>query len=132
MRFTVITIPSADDELALIWISAPDPQTVADASDAIDQMLIHRPLQVGRCSATTGSFMFLRWRSFIPSLPMTAWSAFFGTGSDHEGSLRQSWEGAASRCGTMRTQRDQDHENNNGRQQVAGGSCAGNQPGRSM
>jgi hypothetical protein len=47
MRFTVITGPSADDELALIWISVPDPQEVADASDEIDQLLKHRPLQVG-------------------------------------------------------------------------------------
>lgn len=48
MRFSVITSPSADDELALIWMSAPDPQAVADASDAIDQFLKDRPLQVGK------------------------------------------------------------------------------------
>jgi hypothetical protein len=47
MRFTVITSPSADDELALTWMSAPDPQEVADASDTIDQLLKHQPLQVG-------------------------------------------------------------------------------------
>src|SRR5262245_10767151 len=28
--------------------------------------------------------MFLRWRSFIPSLPMIAGSAFFDTGTDRE------------------------------------------------
>jgi len=47
MRFTVITGPSADDEPALIWMSASDPQAVADASDAVDQLLKRQPLQVG-------------------------------------------------------------------------------------
>ncbi len=47
MRFTVIYVPSAENELASIWTRAPDKQAVADASDEIDDLLKFRPLDVG-------------------------------------------------------------------------------------
>ena len=47
MKWTVIYRPPAQDELASIWLSAPDPQAVADAADKIDRILASNPLEAG-------------------------------------------------------------------------------------
>jgi len=44
MKWTVIYRPSAQDQLADIWLSAPDPQAVAEAAGAIDRILASNPL----------------------------------------------------------------------------------------
>jgi hypothetical protein len=43
MRYTVVWVPSAENDLASIWIVAPDRQGVADAADEIDRILRVRP-----------------------------------------------------------------------------------------
>lgn len=47
MKWTVIYRPPAQDELANIWLDAPDPQAVANAADGIDRILASKPLEVG-------------------------------------------------------------------------------------
>jgi len=47
MKWTVIYRPSAQDELANIWLNAADPQAVADAADEIDRVLSRDPLNSG-------------------------------------------------------------------------------------
>lgn len=47
MRWSVIYRPLAQDDLANIWLSASDPQAVADAADKIDRLLANDPLEVG-------------------------------------------------------------------------------------
>ena len=47
MRYTVICHPSAQDDLARIWIQASDRQAVADAADAMEQWLKRSPETVG-------------------------------------------------------------------------------------
>jgi plasmid stabilization system protein ParE len=44
VRYTVVWLPSAQDELALIWTQATDRQAVADAADEIDRFLRLYPL----------------------------------------------------------------------------------------
>ncbi len=39
MRFTVVWLPTAEDQLALIWLQAPDQQAVADAANRIERAL---------------------------------------------------------------------------------------------
>ena len=39
MRCTVVWDPDTQDELARLWLNAPDPQAVADAADKIDRLL---------------------------------------------------------------------------------------------
>ena len=39
MVYTLTYTPSAQDDLALVWVNAPDRQAVADASDRIDREL---------------------------------------------------------------------------------------------
>jgi hypothetical protein len=38
-RYTVTALPSVEDDLARIWLSAPDRKAVSRASDEIDQIL---------------------------------------------------------------------------------------------
>jgi len=39
MKYTVVTVPVADHQLADIWLRAPDRQKVADAFNRIESML---------------------------------------------------------------------------------------------
>jgi hypothetical protein len=48
MRYTVVWAPSAQDELACIWLRASDQQAVADAADDIDRLLRFSPTIVGQ------------------------------------------------------------------------------------
>lgn len=47
MKWTVIYRPPAQDELAEIWLNAPDPQGVAEAADEIDRILTGTPIEAG-------------------------------------------------------------------------------------
>jgi hypothetical protein len=48
MRYTVTWLPVALDQLALVWVNAPDRQAVTDAVDRIDLALRVDPDQQGR------------------------------------------------------------------------------------
>lgn len=48
MRYTVIALPEAEEELARIWMEAPDSESVSFASHQIDVMLKYDPLMRGR------------------------------------------------------------------------------------
>jgi hypothetical protein len=39
MRYTVVWLPAADDELALLWIQAQDRQALSNAAKRIEQAL---------------------------------------------------------------------------------------------
>jgi hypothetical protein len=43
MRYTVVTEKPAENQLARIWIQAPDRQAVADASNRIERELANDP-----------------------------------------------------------------------------------------
>jgi hypothetical protein len=43
MRYTVKWHPSAEDELARLWLGAPDPGAVTKAADRIDRVLSSDP-----------------------------------------------------------------------------------------
>ncbi|HEY3392392.1 MAG TPA: hypothetical protein VGK58_06785 [Lacipirellulaceae bacterium] len=47
MKWTVLYRQSAQDQLADIWLKAPNQQTVADAADEIDRLLASDPLNAG-------------------------------------------------------------------------------------
>ena len=47
MRYTLVWIPDADDELARIWTDAPDKRAVADATNEIEHVLMRQPLTAG-------------------------------------------------------------------------------------
>jgi hypothetical protein len=47
MRFTVTWHPSAEQELATIWIAAADRQDVTEAAKRIDDVLASEPLLKG-------------------------------------------------------------------------------------
>jgi hypothetical protein len=48
MRFTVAWHPSAERELADIWLRATDRARVAQSANTIDQLLASSPLEQGR------------------------------------------------------------------------------------
>jgi hypothetical protein len=45
MNFTVVYLPSAQDELMELWMTAPDRAEVSRAANRIDQLLRKRPLE---------------------------------------------------------------------------------------
>lgn len=47
MKWTVVYRPSAQGQLADVWLRAHDPQAVAEAADEIDRILAINPLEVG-------------------------------------------------------------------------------------
>ena len=48
MRYTVVYDPAAENQLADIWMRAPDPNAVEDASNDIDRQLKRSPDRSGR------------------------------------------------------------------------------------
>jgi hypothetical protein len=48
MKYTVVTTPVADHQLAEIWLDALDRQLIADAFDQIESQLRRRPNEIGR------------------------------------------------------------------------------------
>jgi len=57
MRYTVTWLPSAQQELARLWMQAPDKRAATAASHRIDRLLRSAPLLVGTARA--------RYRRFI-------------------------------------------------------------------
>jgi plasmid stabilization system protein ParE len=47
MKFTVVYLPSAEDQLAELWLSAEDRDAVREAADEIDRLLGQHPQDVG-------------------------------------------------------------------------------------
>ena len=47
MKFTVVYLPSAEQQLADLWLKAADPASVSRASDKIDRLLENDPLAIG-------------------------------------------------------------------------------------
>jgi hypothetical protein len=47
MKWTVLYRPSAQDQLASIWLNAPDRQSVAEAAYDIDRILANNPVDAG-------------------------------------------------------------------------------------
>jgi hypothetical protein len=47
MRYTLVWIPDADDELARIWTDAADKRAVTDATNQIERILKRQPLTAG-------------------------------------------------------------------------------------
>jgi mRNA-degrading endonuclease RelE of RelBE toxin-antitoxin system len=47
MKWTVVYLPSADSDLADIWMDSSNRQAVSDAADIIGTELSRRPLDVG-------------------------------------------------------------------------------------
>ncbi len=47
MRYTVLWRPSAEQDLAEIWMKAADRQAVASAADRIDRLLAQDPVSQG-------------------------------------------------------------------------------------
>jgi len=47
MRLLLSWVPSAEDELMLIWIGAPDRNAVSRATNEIDRLLRDKALEVG-------------------------------------------------------------------------------------
>ena len=47
MKFTVAWAPVAERKLAELWLAAPDRDSVANASDLVDQQLAEKPHLVG-------------------------------------------------------------------------------------
>ncbi len=48
MRYTLVWIPDADDELARIWTDASDKRAVTDATNEIERILKRQPLTAGK------------------------------------------------------------------------------------
>jgi hypothetical protein len=53
MKWIVIYRPVAENELASIWLSSPDPEAVANAADEIDRLLASNPLDSGESRGDT-------------------------------------------------------------------------------
>ena len=47
MKYTVVYVPSAEDQLAEIWMAATDREAVTVASDRIDRTLADDPADAG-------------------------------------------------------------------------------------
>jgi hypothetical protein len=60
MKWTVIYRPVAENELASIWLSSPDPEAVANAADEIDRLLAIDPLGMGESRGETTRIIIQR------------------------------------------------------------------------
>ncbi len=58
MKYTVVYLPSAEQQLAELWLKAADPAAVTLASDKIDQLLKIDPLAVGESRVSTLRILF--------------------------------------------------------------------------
>jgi len=58
MKFTVVWIPSAEHELAELWMGAPDRQEVRDAADRIDAALAETPMALGESRSGNVRILF--------------------------------------------------------------------------
>ncbi len=58
MKYTVVYLPSAEQQLADLWLKAANPAAVTQASDKIDQLLKNDPLSVGESRVTNLRIVF--------------------------------------------------------------------------
>jgi hypothetical protein len=49
MKYTVVWIPTADDELATLWMKSKDREVVTSSANEIDRRLRLNPHQQGEC-----------------------------------------------------------------------------------
>ena len=59
MNYTVEWVPSAEQRLAQLWISAPDRQAVTDAANEIDFRLERDPLNEGESRSGVRRLLFV-------------------------------------------------------------------------
>jgi hypothetical protein len=59
MRYTVVWTKSAEDELAVSWLSADNRNAIRLASDRIDVLLRSNPMKVGRERADETRMLFV-------------------------------------------------------------------------
>jgi hypothetical protein len=58
MKYTVIYLPSAEQQLADLWLAAADRSAITSASDKIDQLLKDNPLAVGESRVSNIRILF--------------------------------------------------------------------------
>lgn len=58
MKYTVIYLPSAEQQLADLWLQAADRSAITSASDKIDQLLKDNPLAVGESRVSNIRILF--------------------------------------------------------------------------
>jgi plasmid stabilization system protein ParE len=59
VKYTVVWTPTAEDDLAAIWLGAPDRDTVNSAADTIDALLRRDPETRGESRAGTLRILFV-------------------------------------------------------------------------
>ena len=78
MRYTLVWVSTADDELARIWTDAADKRAVTEATNEIERRLKRRRSWLERITTTTGASSSIPWKSFTRCRRTTAWFASFG------------------------------------------------------
>lgn len=58
MKYTVIWLKKAEDQLAHLWLNAPDRAEVTTAADAIDAMLRLNPAERGESRSDRSRILF--------------------------------------------------------------------------
>jgi len=58
MNYTVVWLPSAENDLATLWVQADDRSAVSTAADAMDEALRRDPLSLGE-SRSENSRIFI-------------------------------------------------------------------------
>jgi hypothetical protein len=58
MKYTVVYLPSAEQQLADLWLKAADPVAVSRASDKIDRLLESNPKGLGESRASSLRILF--------------------------------------------------------------------------
>jgi len=58
MKFTVVYLSSAEQQLAELWLKASDPTAVTRAADTIDRMLASDPEGAGESRVSTVRILF--------------------------------------------------------------------------
>jgi hypothetical protein len=58
MKFTVVYLPSAEEQLAELWLKAEDQEAFAGAANEIERMLASNPLGVGESRVASLRIVF--------------------------------------------------------------------------
>ena len=59
MRYTVVWTPTAEQDLASVWLTAPDREAVNSAANTIDHLLGRDPETRGESRAGTSRILFV-------------------------------------------------------------------------
>jgi hypothetical protein len=65
MKFTVVWRPEAEEELAQLWVDAPDPNAVTRAANSLDAALRRDPFDVGESQNEPTRIAFVDPLAFI-------------------------------------------------------------------